>query len=145
METTTDTGARYTQDDLDAMCVEFEKQVNLYVALAEQMFERMSAKDLDDDAKALMLHGFDHVQNAGDRVVNTGALIQDLANVLPLDGTEWCRSDNKDEWSEQHKRFVEQLDRFHEMRDLVRSKIMRVATELNEMKAMEDFANGGGE
>lgn len=143
METTTDLGERYTRDDLEALCVTFEKNLNLYLDCANRLFDQMGGKDTEE-GKVRIVHYVEHARAAEERAFTSGALVQDIAHVMYGEAANWCsrKEDYDGEWSPQHKRFVEQMERFLEMRKLVKSKLMRMLAELDDMEAMEMFANG---
>lgn len=144
METITDTGARYTKEDFDALCVEYEKAVNSYFDLTGQLFDLIGKHDSDEELAALAAC-WSFVQSMKDHADDLGTRVQSIAYTLRPDGFKWVRTVPEEGWSQQHIRFIDQTKRFLDMRRLVTSKMMQLVAELDDMKAMETFANGGGE
>lgn len=141
METITDTTQQFTEDDLARMLVEFEKHVNLYVWVTERILE---AADSDDDDKIGFIgHLADHANEEAMSIHRQANLIKLIATKLNTDGSDWCDEDaDKELWNDPHTRFAESHDRLHAASRAVTQRLMRMSMELDEMKTMEDFANG---
>lgn len=141
METITDTTQRFTEDDLARMLVEFEKHVNLYQFLADRLCNLLDSDHEDKECDAA--HLCRHCENESTEIEHLGELIGAIAmQVCATDGN-WCEVlEPDDSWSVQHKRYATLLDQHLSTYKLVQSKMLQFIVSNNELKTMEDFANG---
>lgn len=141
METITDTTQRFTEDDLARLLVEFEKHINLYQFLVDRLCTLLDSDQADKESDAN--HLYRHCLKESDEVDRLAELVPAIAMQACTVDNEWCAYEEPDDsWSVQHKRYATLLDQHLSAYKLVQSKMLRFIVSNNELKTMEDFANG---
>lgn len=143
METITDTTQRFTEDDLARLLVEFEKHVNLYQFLADRLFTALDADSDIAHKQHDVAHAYKHCEPEIKTVMEQSDLIEAVSMQVCVDEPDWCGGSEVDEaWSEPHQRYFRLMNRIFSLEQLVREKMLRFVVNNNELKTMEDFANG---
>lgn len=141
METITDATQRFTEDDLARLLVELEKHVNLYQFLADRLCNLLDSDHEDKECDAV--HLYRHCESESTEIERLGELIGAIAiQVCATDGN-WCEvREPDDSWSDQHKRYATLIDQHLSTGKLAQDKMLQFIVNHNELKTMEDFANG---
>lgn len=143
METITDTTQRFTEDDLARMLVELEKHVNLYQFLADRLFTALDADSDIERKKCNVVHAYKHCEPEMKIVMEQSDLIEAVSMQVRADEPDWCDGSEVDEtWSEPHQRYARLMSHVFSLEQLVREKMLQFIVSNNELKTMEDFANG---
>lgn len=143
METITDTTQRFTEDDLARLLVELEKHVNLYQFLADKLFTALDADSDIAHKQHDVAHAYKHCEPEAKTIMERSDLIEAVSMQVRADEPDWCSGSEVDAaWSEPHQRYQRLMDRVFSIEQLVREKMLQFIVNHNELKTMEDFANG---